>query len=299
MKFITEAKVYLVGCQMIDYGGLNQFLDDEGVEGWTTDTDIHPQKLCEVAGRLCYMSFTKPRPGGNAAYMNNILKSQHGSVCEHAVWNFIITGVSRSFTHELVRHRAGVGYSQLSQRYVDSSECNFVVPWELQVEFKKGMEYLTENYPDWQTDGSPSDNVLEILQTASNAGTDDIVLVGLDFIHSMLAAQRMYKHHTDYLMDKFADPQGDKTEIRKRARQTARCVLPNATETKMFMTANARALRHMIEMRAARPAEAEIRRVFIQILTIMQTESPNIFGDYTIDKLPDGTEHAITEYRKV
>ena len=52
----------------------------------------------------------------------------HGSVLEHAVWNFIITGVSRSFTHELIRHRAGFGYSQLSQRYVDESTADFVEP---------------------------------------------------------------------------------------------------------------------------------------------------------------------------
>ena len=43
----------------------------------------------------------------------------HGSVLEHAVWNFIIAGVNRSYTHELIRHRTGFGYSQFSQRYVD------------------------------------------------------------------------------------------------------------------------------------------------------------------------------------
>jgi thymidylate synthase (FAD) len=298
MKFILEPKVYLVGCQMIDYDGLNRFLEDEQVD-WTTDTMSDPQKLCEVAGRLCYMSFSKPRPGGNAAYLDNILKSSHGSVLEHAVWNFIITGVSRSFSHELVRHRAGVGFSQLSQRYVDSSDCNFVVPWELQVEFRKGMEYLTENHSDWQIDGCPSDNVNHALEIASDAGIDDIVLVGLDFIHSMLKAQYLYKRHTDYLMNKFANPQGDRTEIRKRARQTARSVLPNATETKIFLTANARALRHMIEMRAAGPAEAEIRRVFVDIQKIMKDEAPNIFGDYTIEKLADGTFACSTVNRKV
>src|SRR5947209_19727819 len=53
---------------------------------------------------------------------------EHGSVLEHAVWNFIVTGVSRSFTHELIRHRAGWGYSQLSQRFVDESTADFVEP---------------------------------------------------------------------------------------------------------------------------------------------------------------------------
>src|SRR5207247_9321590 len=75
-----------------------------------------------------YMSFAIPRPGGNEAYFQFILEVGHGSVLEHAVWNFIFTGVSRSLTHELVRHRAGFGYSQLSQRYVDESVAEYVVP---------------------------------------------------------------------------------------------------------------------------------------------------------------------------
>src|SRR5438034_11227619 len=74
------------------------------------------------------MSFAKPRTGGNQAYIGHILEVGHGSVLEHAVWNLIITGVSRSFTHELIRHRAGFGYSQLSQRYVDESEASYVEP---------------------------------------------------------------------------------------------------------------------------------------------------------------------------
>ena len=83
--------------------------------------------LNEVAGRTCYMSFGKGRKS-NEEYLENILSSKHGSVLEHAVWNLLITGVSRALTHELVRHRAGFGYSQLSQRYVDESEARYVVP---------------------------------------------------------------------------------------------------------------------------------------------------------------------------
>src|SRR5205085_4420758 len=84
--------------------------------------------LCETAGRICYLSFAKPRPGGNAAYLHNIKESGHGSVLEHAVWNLLVTGISRSLTHELIRHRAGFGYSQLSQRYVDESVAEYVEP---------------------------------------------------------------------------------------------------------------------------------------------------------------------------
>jgi thymidylate synthase (FAD) len=79
----------------------------------------------------------------------------------------------------------------------------------------------------------------------------------------------------------------------------ARSVLPNATETKLFYTANARAPRHFIERRASRYAEVEIRKLAVQVLKIMQTEAPNMFGDYRLEQLPDGTFEATTAHRKV
>ena len=81
--------------------------------------------------------------------------------------------------------------------------------------------------------------------------------------------------------------------------EAARSVLPNATETKIFVTANARALRHFIELRGSRHAETEIRKLAVAVLKIMQTEAPSIFGDYQLVPLPDGTSEAITEHRKV
>jgi thymidylate synthase (FAD) len=83
------------------------------------------------------------------------------------------------------------------------------------------------------------------------------------------------------------------------AREAARSVLPNATETMIFVTANARALRHFIELRGAEGAEAEIRRVALAFLRIMQVEAPNLFGDYEIRTLEDGREVVHTEHEKV
>ena len=85
---------------------------------------------------------------------------------------------------------------------------------------------------------------------------------------------------------------------RKRARQTARSVLPNATETKIVVTGNARTWRHFIELRASESAEAEIRVLAIQVLRVMQQEAPHIFGDYTIRAITGG-EVAETDYRSV
>src|SRR5207244_5056183 len=85
------------------------------------------ERLAEFAGRICYMSQHNPANRSTAEYLENIKKQGHGSVLEHAVYVLLIEGISRSCSHELVRHRAGFGYSQLSQRYVDESHAAFVV----------------------------------------------------------------------------------------------------------------------------------------------------------------------------
>ncbi len=258
MKVIRRPKVYLVGRQELHQSQINEFLADHNVADWTTDTKVAAEALPEVAGRLCYMSFKKPRPGGNSAYLGHIKEVGHGSVLEHGVWNFIITGVSRSFTHELVRHRAGFGYSQLSQRYVDESVADFVEP-----------------------DCIGDDEKLHAI-----------------WEKAVTQAQASYIELVNGLKEKFAHiEQG--TLRRKMARQAARSVLPNATETKIFVTANARALRHFIELRCNEHAETEIRLVAAQFLDILQKEAPNIFGDYELVDLPDGTTAAKTAYGKV
>ena len=86
------------------------------------------ERLAEFAGRLCYMSQHNPAKRDTREYLGNIKKQGHGSVLEHASYSLLLEGVSRSLTHELVRHRAGTAMSQLSQRYVDESEASFVVP---------------------------------------------------------------------------------------------------------------------------------------------------------------------------
>src|SRR6476660_7565733 len=86
------------------------------------------ERVAEYAGRLCYMSQRNPAGRSTAEYLQNILRQGHGSVFEHTVYVLLVEGISRSFSHELVRHRAGFGYSQLSQRYVDESVAEYVEP---------------------------------------------------------------------------------------------------------------------------------------------------------------------------
>jgi thymidylate synthase (FAD) len=85
-------------------------------------------QLVEFAGRNCYQSWHNPSNRSTKDYIANLLQQGHGSVLEHANFSVLVEGVSRSLTHEWVRHRAGWAYSQLSQRYVESSAIAFVVP---------------------------------------------------------------------------------------------------------------------------------------------------------------------------
>ncbi|MFL5243627.1 MAG: FAD-dependent thymidylate synthase [Gemmataceae bacterium] len=257
LRIIREPTVYLVGRQVVEDVQVDQFLADHGV-AWETDTEVAGEHLTEVAGRVCYMSFAKPRPGGNKVYLDHIKEVGHGSVLEHAVWNFIFCGVSRSLTHELIRHRAGFGYSQLSQRYVDESVAEYVEP-----------DCIAENAE----------------------------LHGL-WLDAVTQAHQAYIQLVEKLAAQFKD-EPDRTLRRKLARQAARSVLPNATETKIFVSANARALRHFIEMRASRHAEPEIRKLAVAVLRIMYVEAPNLFRDYELTPLPDGTFEASTPHRKV
>lgn len=257
VRVIHEPTVHIVGRQVCDMGEIDQFLGQHGVS-WQSDTTIAGEFLSEMAGRVCYMSFAKPRPGGNHAYLTHILEVGHGSVLEHATWNFLVTGVSRSLTHELIRHRAGFGYSQLSQRYVDESVAEYVEPGII----------------------------------AADPALHEI------WLKTVQSAHEGYCALVDGLNAKLVDEE-DKTLRRKRARQAARSVLPNATETKIFITANARALRHFIEMRGSRHAEDEIRLLAVALLRRMQVESPNLFGDYELVPLSDGSYEATTPHRKV
>src|SRR5579884_145143 len=204
VRVLREPTVYLVGRQVVDAEAVDRFLADHGV-AWQTDTEVAGEHLVEIAGRLCYMSFARPRPGGNKAYLDHILEVGHGSVLEHAAWNFVFTGISRSLTHELVRHRAGWAYSQLSQRYVDESIAEYVEP-----------------------DVIAADPELHRL-----------------WLEAVGHAHRAYVKLVEKLTEHYKD-ETDRTLRRKLARQAARSVLPNATETKIFASANARALRHFI-----------------------------------------------------
>jgi thymidylate synthase (FAD) len=110
-------------CGQTTYCSPDRFFEEFGIK----DRDCH-NSVIEFAGRACYMSYDRRRPGGLHEYVDHIIETGHGSVLEHESFNWVSWGVSRTMTHELIRHRAGWAYSELSQRFVDMSEVRFVVP---------------------------------------------------------------------------------------------------------------------------------------------------------------------------
>src|ERR1700739_4746540 len=137
----TTPSIFLIARPSIDLDGLAAYLREVGGESWLTmRTELGEQPttgelLVEFAGRACYRSW---EPGLNPnvtrirtdqrEYFANILRSAHGSVLEHANYSLALRNVSRVFTHELVRHRAGSAFSQESLRYVRLSDIGFRVP---------------------------------------------------------------------------------------------------------------------------------------------------------------------------
>ncbi|WP_428340485.1 FAD-dependent thymidylate synthase [Mycobacterium sp.] len=219
---------------------------------WDTDAD-GGEALVEFAGRACYQSWSKPNPktATNASYLRHIIDVGHFSVLEHASVSFYITGISRSCSHELIRHRH-FSYSQLSQRYVPEHQSQIVVP--------PGIE--------------DDEELRRILAEAADA------------------SRATYRDLLDKLEAKFAADQPNAVLRRKQARQAARAVLPNATETRIVVTGNYRAWRHFVAMRASEHADIEIRRLAIACLRLLVGVAPAIFNDFEIAALADGTEVA-------
>jgi thymidylate synthase (FAD) len=213
----------------------------------------------------CYASFGPRRTTNEnaAAYFGRLTSAGHGSVLEHASFSFLLYGISRSVTHELVRHRAGAGFSQVSQRYVSGGVLRFVERPEYQED--EELHRLFEERADRAA--AEYEAMAETLLERQEGGA------------SMLSA--------DY-----------KTDARKKVQQTARSLLPNETEAPMVFTGNVRALRHIIEMRADAHAESEIRGLALRLFLCLRTADPILFGDYEIGDLPDGTVTVSTKNRK-
>lgn len=170
MPTYTRPDVRLISRPRLDMDEVVAYIDSvagSGNHDWDSRAPLHHehgQDLVEIAGRTCYRSW---EPGLNpnvtrirrdpTKYLANIIESQHGSVLEHANYTFIISGVSRVFTHEWVRHRAGTAISQESLRYVRLTDIPFWMPeWARNDPQLEGRAFALlaemEKFQEWMAD---------------------------------------------------------------------------------------------------------------------------------------------------
>lgn len=270
--YLQEPGVVLLAMPATDIRGMAGFLGgfDPALEfgAYLGDPVALPpaEQLCKAAGQICYASFGPKRTHNDHAekYLLNIKSSGHGSVLEHATFSLLLYGVSRSLTHELVRHRAGTAFSQISQRYVSGRVLRFV------------------ERPEYKDDPELHALFCERIDTAAAAygRITDMLLERQKAGEAILSAEA-------------------RTDLRKKVQQCSRSLLPNETEAPLVMTANARAWRHIIEMRGSAHAEVEIRALAYRVYQVLRQVAPILFGDYEERRLPDGTYAVETAYPKV
>jgi len=272
--YFKEPSVALVSRPQVNLEAIRPFLEsfpeEHGFTSYLDDPDNLPdaEAAAKFAGQLCYLSLGPRRTKNKEAerYFRNINESGHGSVYEHPGFSFLFWGVSRSLTHELVRHRAGFGFSQVSQRYASGSLLRFCMRPEFQ-----GNKDLEENF------------------------LDDIELQ-YDFYH--LTREKWGKILDQRLTSDVKKALG-KSGLRKMKNQVARNSLPNCTEAPIYVTMNTRALRHFLHMRGSKFAETEIRALSLKLFKLVQIHLPNILRDVTTEDLPDGTSGLHLQFPKV
>lgn len=210
-----------------------------------------PEKIIAGAAKLCYS------PSGINELMNNLEEGNvekfiamlaimgHESPFEHISFTFGIEGVSRSLTHQLVRHRIGSSYSQKSQRYVNEGSFEYIIPPDI-ARIPEAKELYVKTM---ENDQLAYDQLTNIL---------------------------FEKHYKDYL-DKGKNEKAAKSAAEKQAIEDARYVLPNSCETKIVVTMNARALFNFFRKRCCNRAQWEIRDLAIEMMKLVVDVAPNVF----------------------
>jgi thymidylate synthase (FAD) len=250
-------RVYLIASTALTTrrnGGIERFLAEHSLKWKQQGSDA--ERLVEAAGRVCYMSFAKRKISsdrqkptrGNADYIGNLISQGHDSVLEHANFTLLVDGLSRALSHQIVRHRIGFAYSQLSQQYHDESHAKFVKP------------ALLASYP----------NILRMWKK------------------HMATSRTTYRQMLEDAARDTSSLKLTAKERQRLARSIARSVLPNATATSLMVTGNARAWRHLLCVRGSIAGDLEMREYCIAVFKILRLKSPNLFRDFQLAEDPLG-----------
>jgi thymidylate synthase (FAD) len=199
--------------------------------------------LVEFAGRICYLSLgDKQSEKTNKEYIANLIAQGHESVLEHASFTVLADGISRALSHQLVRHRVGFSYSQLSQQYHDELNANFVLPAEIDI------------------NSAAAKTISRAVEMARSA-------------YATITQEMAESEFGRFLPQK---------ERNRAIRSIARSVLPNATVTTLVVTGNARAWRHMLALRGAIAGDLEMRAYCVECLRLFESEAPALFADFEL-----------------
>jgi len=244
-----EPRLYVLSRPTLDSNELDRFYADEAVVWERTPEATQAEEVIEFSGRICYMSFGEQQsPKSNHDYIKHLIDQTHESVLEHAAWTFLLTGVSRAFTHQMVRHRVGFSFSQLSQQYHDETAAKFVIPTEVRANEAAMRRWL---------------QLIAELQQGYRSITKE--LSGGDKRWDALSK-----------------------EVRRSIRSATRSILPNATETKIVFSANGRALRHFLDVRGGIIGDLEMRKVSALIYSRLEREAPALLCDFEMIEHKDG-----------
>jgi len=209
-----------------------------------------PDKLVSAAARLCYSRVGATDIMNDLTdekankFLNMLIEMGHQSPIEHASFTFAVEGVSRVLTHQLVRHRIA-SYSQQSQRYVKLEQFEYIMPPHIERDnearklFEKAMEEDQKYY---------------------NKLTDIL-----------------YKQHYKTFMDQGLSEKEISRAAQKKAIEDARYVFPNACETKILFTMNARSLYNFFNLRCCNRAQWEIRQLATEMLRQLKKVAPILF----------------------
>lgn len=270
-------------------GTTEQYVDDIYQEVMDEEGITNSALIIALAAKRCYMSF---EPGLNpnvtkvrsewVEYIDNILKQGHGSVLEHSVYTFAIEGVSRVFTAEMNRHRAGWAISEGSMRFIRFNDIPYWVPTSItltEAEQALMMDTRTKKF-------TPDEQAMIILAQKKMASQQV-------FQDAFGDAERHYGKLQGIWGEELA-PEA-KFAGKKHVTSMMRRVIPMGVASGGIWTGNMRAFRHVMAMRASAAAEEEMVHAFSRIGKVMVEAEPAIFGDFA--QTPEG--FWIPKYPKV
>jgi thymidylate synthase (FAD) len=277
----VEIEIFRIAKTQVDRLEVRRWLDYIGANGYEVPDEeavTDPALLIALAAKRCYMSFdvglnpnvTKVRRD-ITEYLDNVLKSKHGSVCEHAVYTFAIENVSRVFTGEMNRHRAGVGISEGSMRYIRYRDIPSWLPTSIRP--TKEEEELEEDFISHPANYKGNDKALQMLKIIDKKKMSRTV-----FERHYGRTEVNYAELQEIWADELAPD--SKFHGKKEITSMVRRIIPMGVATGGVWTLNMRALRHIIALRASTQAEEEILHVFSRIAKMMVESEPMLLGDF-------------------